>query len=315
MTDTREGLHLHEAADPSWQENFYFGGWDPDQRAGFGIHLKLIPARQAAQIRAIVMIDGVHATAGRRLPLADVLQYPGYHPRCVEPFRHWHIGLDLDGLPRERMAGYMGLEPIAAPDTPIHVDADLRTALAPIDWAQVGKSGAGSNHYDHAHAWSGTLRIGARSVVAQGLGIRDHSWGPRSLANLEQAWFVAVVFPGAERHVTGLCARRAGQTMGFAFHADTHAVQLLPMPEITVTQGVGEPGGYEAVRIVLPGMDIGTRTQTAIQMPLLADRYLSSNALGSAGTPAGEGFSFVELGRGLSDADVEDMLRRAGAKS
>jgi hypothetical protein len=314
MDERHEGLHLDEVGDATWQENLYFCGFD-ERHNGFAIHAKLIPADQQVQIRALVSVGDKQYTVGVRRPLHRSLSYPEYQASNPEPFRSWKLQLNAVGYPSRHAAGYMGLNiaELGGDALPVNVTVALSTSLMPIDWSVLTSgTGAGHGHYDHAHTWTGSLSIGDDSISTSGLGIRDHSWGPRDLAGIEGVTYVATVSPELTQHRTGVAGRREGHDFGFGFLATGADVTTFPKPTVEVIDGSFDDADISQVRIVNAGQDVIATTHTEILMPLLRDGYLSRDLIG---TTSSGGFSFVEYGTGLGAAAVAKIRREASALS
>ncbi|MGV0793617.1 DUF7065 domain-containing protein [Mycolicibacterium sp. XJ1819] len=315
MDARHERLHLDCAQGTNWQENMYFCGFD-QSRNGFAVHLKLIPSGRQAQIRGVVTIDGTQYTFGARHPIATEVAYPEFRAHNHDPFRQWELELNGVGCSTESTAGYVGLE-VDGPGQkvlPISALITLRTALPPIDWSQLtSDSGAGSGHYDHAHNWNGVLRVGNDTVRTNGLGIRDHSWGPRSLADVERAVFFSTVSSDLSLHQSGVVGQGAGGEFGFGFSATQSSFTVLPMPTIEVIDGSFDDADIRRVRILNDGREITVVTHTDIRMPLLRDSYLSRDLIGDIDQSGG--FSFVECGTGLSAKAVAGIREEATALS
>lgn len=325
MDNKHEAHHLELAvAGQNWMENMYFGGWDDAQQAGFGVHLKLRADEKRAEIRAVLMMDGQIITLGGRHPIhgttGSTREYPGLQWTNLEPFRRWRIQVSGTGLPVTQTGGYMGLAGEQSPTIPFALDIEFDSEVLPFDWDLLSggalADSAGKGHYDQGGTWSGHLQLGNKRIAANGLGLRDHSWGPRNFADMEVAWFGAFVYDAGAEYLAGLAVRKNGAWQGFSGLCNAREVKILPQPKVNVIAGGDGDGLYDAVTFDWPDRRITTRTRLHIKMPLLPERYLSNDAFSVMdGSSTSTGFAFIERGRLLSSREVEQIKTAAHATS
>jgi len=321
MTDPRhEGLHLDEATDgTNWMENFYFGGRDEARGAAFGVHVKLRAELGRAEVRCFVDIDGSDAGFGGRYPIAQTLRYPIIDFSCIEPFRRWHLKLDTKGWPLADTRGLVGLELEGRePSVPMGFDLEVTSALPPADWADLqgikSTDSAGHGHYDGSIAFVGNIRLGDRVVEAKGLGMRDHSWGPRNFAGLKGVWFIGATFEDERAYFAGVRSwNEDNEVVGFSYLIDKNGMTVMPCPEVEVLEGTSEPCNYHRVAVSSGDISVMVNVKKHMPMPLLPEKYLSGGT--SCTLDTGSGYAMLERGRLYLDDEIEQIYRTTGAVS
>ena len=206
----------HErTAEPNWQENYVWHAWDAKRRSGWYFHLGHIPDHGLVDVRALVIINGRVTSAVTHTQGDDCLAAPGLSPDVITPLEHWKLRYDGKGARGPNESGWYGLRD---GDVDFGFDVDVRSKHPAIDWAPYfAKAGWGrhdgsdailpgqteplagadpGNHYEQGANWKGRIWSGDESVEAEGLLIRDHSWGPRGWSNSAGFWAPAVLDDG-----------------------------------------------------------------------------------------------------------------------
>ncbi|MEW5733669.1 MAG: hypothetical protein AB1921_02380 [Thermodesulfobacteriota bacterium] len=174
-----EGLHA-PAPDPFWQESWYFNFADAGAEV-FGLcRIGMRPGKGRADGLALCSVKGAPVLLYPALGLG--ISGPGVRLRepedlctkklrfaCEKPMTSWRLTLS---------GAKAGFELSWQAMTPVFV--------FPSPSAGEGKSAA-RDHYEQAGKVSGTLRLGGERVAINGMGQRDHSWGPRNWAGVG-AW-------------------------------------------------------------------------------------------------------------------------------
>jgi hypothetical protein len=317
-----EGVHLHQSVPgTNWMENLFFGGHDDDADATWGIHLKLRPDSQRAELRVYMDVGGQNLGFGGRYPLVPAWEYPAYTAECLEPFRHWRLSFQGEGHPRERTGGLSGLEipALGGTGTPFGFDIEITSRTAVGDWALLGgvngSDSAGHGHYDMGLSWSGRLRIGKRTVEAKGLGMRDHSWGPRNFGNMGGAWFGGLTFEDERAYFGGVSTWTGETVTGFSYLIEGEKFTQLPRPQFNVLEGEGGPGEYRKMEIVTDGVRLVAQVRKHNAIPLLPERYLSGHGISSVETGTGRGYGMIERGLLFAPAKVDAIKAETGAVS
>jgi hypothetical protein len=191
MYDTNDdGSHFPPLdADPSWQESIFLSWYDVRARAGGYHHVDFQPHRQRCCVWSWTAVDGVvtNRYQSLSLPLApDVANFTAgaLTVRSVRPLE----SIDLQ---------------VRSPRSDVVIEHVMYTAFTPLlyqrmnpdgsavtDHGSVGLSDYGSantGHYETFGRFDGVVGPDdARRRVA-GVGMQDHSWGPRQYGKLTSA--------------------------------------------------------------------------------------------------------------------------------
>lgn len=200
--------YRHErTSEPNWQENYVWHAWDPDTRSGWYFHLGHIPDHGMVDVRCCVIINGKVTSIVTQSEGDDCLAAPGLDITFIKEFERVKMRYDSRGARGTDEAGWFGNLP---GNTPFGFEMELETKHPVLEWApHFHVTGWGrvdmstsilpgqterpegvdpGNHYECAAAWKGKLWSGDDEVVASGLLIRDHSWGPRGWNHMIGYW-------------------------------------------------------------------------------------------------------------------------------
>ena len=175
ITDDDERLHPVEDPSEHWSDSLYFNAWDPATDA---LLLTRIAVRaNVPQVTAgmIVWVDGTPVYGyGRELDAVpptdwDVMVVDGLGYRMLESGQAWAVQLG-DGEARAHLE-WRGRRPATHYDG--HPAGPLPRAVA---WG----------HYEQTCSVVGDLHVGGHRIAFDGVGQRDHSWGFRHWAGLDQ---------------------------------------------------------------------------------------------------------------------------------
>lgn len=169
---------------PLWSENFFFCAWDPSAGLGVWTHLGRMPFDPTLWREMVLLYlpDGT-IIQGKHYGRNESLRGPGSGTlsfECVEPWNRW----------RTRFSGALVRSSFAELDRGlftdgIHIAAQLELewrAVSPI-WdmgAEMQRQAWGHIHYEQLGHYVGTVRYGDKEVEFNGVGIRDHTRGPRN---------------------------------------------------------------------------------------------------------------------------------------
>jgi len=170
---------VHEAGtEESWRETYSFDFYDPTTRlSGFGL-MGVSPNRQIGECVFALWRDDIlllkSAKWDYHIPREIGEERQHFGPlaiRVLAPFKSLEISYD-DGYCRLELA-YDSIQP-------------------PYSWLQsdFGAARAGSHHYQQQGRYRGVARVGRDSIPVQGMGARDHGWGPDDRANVRR-WLSA----------------------------------------------------------------------------------------------------------------------------
>ena len=161
-----------------WRESYSFDFCDPASRlSGFGL-MGVSPNQEKADCVFALWRDdiliGKAAKWDYRIPRTIGEENQHFGPlafRPVAPFKTWEVSYD---------DGYCRLE------------LTFDSIQPPYSWLESGHGAEhpGSHHYQQQGRFRGVARIGKDSVPVQGVGARDHGWGPDARPNVRR-WLSA----------------------------------------------------------------------------------------------------------------------------
>jgi hypothetical protein len=165
-------------SEESWRESYSFDFLDASARlSGFGL-LGVNPNQRTGDCVFALWRDDILLVKSAKwdyhLPREIGEERQHFGPlalRPVAPFKSWEISYD-DGYCRLELA--------------------FDSIHAPYCWAQPSGNDAqaASRHYQQQGRYRGVVRVGKDSIPVQGLGGRDHGWGPDARLGLRR-WFSA----------------------------------------------------------------------------------------------------------------------------
>ncbi len=175
ITDEDERLHPVADASPHWSDSLYFNAWDPATNAFLLTRIAVKANAPAVSAGMIVWVDGTpvygYGREPEELPASDwdVMTVDGLGYRMLQPDGTWAVQL-ADGDHQAHLEWH-GLSPST------HYSHHPRGALPPaVAWG----------HYEQTCRVTGDLHVGGQQIAFDGFGQRDHSWGFRHWAGLDQ---------------------------------------------------------------------------------------------------------------------------------
>jgi hypothetical protein len=185
---------------PLWSENFFFSGYDPDQRIGFFVHVGTFATDPSLWhgLIAVYLPDGdvlVCKEHGR----ADGPRRagpPSLRLTCLEPLKRWAV--TFDGVAR-RIPSTVPLNGMVPDGISIPVQVNLvytghseawdmnADALKHQEWGDV--------HLEQNCHFAGSVSIEGTELEVRGPGFRDHTSGPRDVSPYRESTWVHAVFP------------------------------------------------------------------------------------------------------------------------
>jgi hypothetical protein len=223
MTAADEGVHV-PSGDMNFNESVYVNGFDPVARIGGWMRLGNRAHEAHAELSLCFYLpDGRIACQFRRPSINDNARFAagGMAYRVAEPLQTvvmQYSGdvLVLDDPELLRDPGRLFAD---APRHDCAVELEL-TGLAPIHGGEPTTAGQETmygrdfslGHFFQHMRTRGTIRIGGDEWKIDGLGWRDHSWGPRHWSNIHYYRLFIANF-GEGRGITALkITDRAGTT-------------------------------------------------------------------------------------------------------
>jgi hypothetical protein len=211
LRDADERCHQAPADVAMWSENYLSGVCFPSAQAGAWFHQSR-PQHDPRFWESVFtfMLPGDRFLVAKGAAHADPHASSfgaGLTYECLEPFRLWRKS--FHGLARLVSGDQLRSGPL--PDGPhVAVDMDLMWEGAgptfDMDMSEQVWAGVKAHYQQHCRV-RGQLAFGDERYELRGCGIRDHSWGPRDLAQLGNHVWIYGEFPSGRRimyfhHVT-----------------------------------------------------------------------------------------------------------------
>jgi hypothetical protein len=193
--------YLHEnTGEPNFNESMYFNFFDPARRLGGFLRIGNRPNERFAETTVCLYPpDGAVIFNFKRPEIADNQRFQagGMRFEVAEPFERLRIGYAGKAC---RLADPLSMrDPRSAfqsnPFVPVEVELAVR-GVGPMFGGERERKGPvdpelefARGHYEQHHRASGRVVIAGVASDFDGLGLRDHSWGPRSWqAPLSYRW-------------------------------------------------------------------------------------------------------------------------------
>lgn len=175
VTDADERLHPVEDPSSHWSDSLYFNAWDPATTTFVMTRIAVQANAERVTAGMVVWREGAPVFAyGRELAEIpptdwDVMAVDGLTYRMLASGLTWAVQL-ADGDDQAHLEWH-GLGPTVSYDA--HPGGPLPRAVA---WG----------HYEQTCRVTGDLVVGGQRIRFDGFGQRDHSWGYRHWAGLQQ---------------------------------------------------------------------------------------------------------------------------------
>ncbi|OFV88755.1 MAG: hypothetical protein A3J75_02210 [Acidobacteria bacterium RBG_16_68_9] len=183
--------YMHpNTGEANFNESMYFNFYDRTQKLGGFVRIGNRPNERYAEMTiAVYQPDGTALFNYQRPEIADNATFAagGMAFTVLEPFQHLRVSYDG---PAVYLAQPLDLaDPKAAftsnPFRPVTIELDYR-GLSPMYGGESSTFGHDAEmtfakgHYEQHVRAAGSITIDGQRTVLDGLGLRDHSWGPRS---------------------------------------------------------------------------------------------------------------------------------------
>lgn len=236
---TIEDCRRHQPdGDPRWQESFYVGWVDLDNRACGANHISLAPVgHRDTHVWSWTMVDGEvigrSQTHGMPMPDSDYddMRIGALHVRSSDDPRRLGLGVDYgNGV-----------------DLDLIFDASCNPVELSLDRGDVV---LGDRHYELMGTVSGTLRTPSRTITVNASGWSDHSWGARDFStNISHRWLWASFGPDFAISVFGFVSNEGYFPFGWVWDGgEAHLVTAASFDAVVADDGI-TPRGCDA-RIV-----------------------------------------------------------------
>jgi hypothetical protein len=185
VSDADERLHPVEDTSPHWSDSLYFNAWDPSTSTFLMTRMAVLGNEQRATAGMIVWVgDAPVFGYGHELDSLpesdwDVMTIGALTYRMNRSLSAWAVQLaDGDNRAHLEWEGFSGV-------------VDYGDNRAPLPRAVAW------GHYEQSCTVRGDLSVGGHRIAFDGYGQRDHSWGFRHWAGLQQ-WHWITGFGGPE---------------------------------------------------------------------------------------------------------------------
>lgn len=251
-----------------WSENYCFTAYDATTRTGLWLHLGRTPydPRLWRELVTVYLPSGDFAvTKGYfRSDNPSGPAGPGLRFDCVQPWNRWRATFDgaaVTETPANLTANLMS----DGRHAPLTFDIDYQ-ALSPVFemGEEMQKQSWGHVHYEQLCTVRGPIRYSDQIIDFDGVGIRDHTRGPRDMNGVDRHVWLHGIFPSGKAFVV-LDFKSIGHRLTRAAildGTDMRAARVLNSPLLTDQARAQDP-----YQIVLD--DNGT--QTTIQAEILHD--------------------------------------------
>jgi hypothetical protein len=238
ITDADERLHPVEHPSEHWSDSLYFNAWDPATDTFLLTRIAVRPNVPQVTAGVLVWVDGTPVYGyGREVDAApgsdwDVMAVEDLTYRMLESGRAWAVQL-TDGDDRAHLEWH-GRSP--ATHYSGHPAGPLPDAVA---WG----------HYEQTCTATGDLQVGGHRIRFDGVGQRDHSWGFRHWAGLEQwHWVTGFLDDGRAFNLFEVHGHDAPPTVnGFVHGPEGDQYVVASSRELARS----DDGGAEQYRVVL----------------------------------------------------------------
>lgn len=248
----------------NFNESMYFNFFDAGQRRGGFLRLGNRPNEGHAEMTVCLYEpDGSVLFNYKRPEIRDNASFEAGGARFVveKPFERLHVAYEGKAC---RLVNPLDMsDPGRAfkenPFVPVALDLAVE-GVGPMfggertDAASAHEMEFAKGHYEQHHRVRGTLEIDGRKVPFEGLGLRDHSWGPRTWqAPAWYRWLTANL--GAELgFMASIVASRDGtETRGGFVHRGR---ELVLVKDVRLeTDFAGPEGLHDRLRVVLACAD------------------------------------------------------------
>lgn len=256
-----EYMHAN-TGEANFNESMYFNFYDRRARAGAFARIgNRANERYAEMTIAVYQADGTALFNYKRPEIADNSAFDagGMRFAVVDPFKHLRVSYDGHAV---YLAQPLDLEdPRAAftgnPSKPVALELDWY-GLSPI-YGGTGLEHSemvfAKGHYEQHGRAVGRLVVDGAAIAIDGLGLRDHSWGPRSWQSPAYYRWLIGQFDSDFGFMGSQIVTQGGSELlsGFVFRGgENHYVERL-----TVHTDWAEPGHYH------DRIDLTLHTRTA----------------------------------------------------
>ena len=275
---------MHEnTGEPNFNESMYFNFFDPAQRCGGFTRIGNRPNEGYAETTLCLYEgEGPVLFQFQRPQIHDNARFAagGMEFRVVRPFEALHVSYSGKACRLERPLEMEDPRRAFTENPFVEVTLDLAIrGVGPMFGGERSGGAAGDHemefargHYEQHHRARGTLSIAGRRIDFDGLGLRDHSWGPRSWqAPAWYRWLTANFGEDFGFMASVVAARDGSETRGGFVH---RVRELVLVRDVEIeTEVVGEQRVHDRIRARLHCADGATLEVTGRVLSLIPLRH------------------------------------------
>ena len=241
---------------PNWTECYYFFSHDRESGYSISVHYAREPSDPDVwRVLLGVYLPGDGLLVGRCFGRDGTADGPGagaMQARCLEPMRRWSLRFDgmLEVSDRVSSSSQLHASAIlevvnfdlvfegAAPMWDLGA-SDLSTGFV---FDKEGSEKRKTHHWEQIGRTTGTINIAGQTHLFNGVGNRDHSFGPRDYAPLESSMWVNALFPSGKAMML-MGTRVAGRFIngGYIFRNDGSPLEVVRLVEAPTGEGNTTP--------------------------------------------------------------------------
>lgn len=287
-----EFIHLPDFKNPDWSESFGHWCYSPENNVGMFFHFQR-STENPDMWRELIIIhrDDGTALVGKSYGINTDGRDPaanGLIVKCLEPYKSWEIS--FDGALREVHSADLHrnvFEGGVWRAAQISLKCEKHAGLYAQKIEPGSMQGFASAHYEQPLRYSGEIRFAGETTSVSGLGLRDHSYGPRKVSKAGDAQWFHGQFPSGRCFLITRYSSADGRTYNTAHVTDGDSVYDAELVELSAIEHAA-PGkkmhvmlrselGVVAIRgefiYTVPVSLIGVREQVPGRKPGNADYF------------------------------------------
>jgi hypothetical protein len=236
---------------PKWTEHYFFYGYDPAAQFGMCVHVGRLPEtphlwRSVLQMYLPgedLLVAKTFGEGNARGPIAGPMRIT-----CIEPFKLWTVEFDGPAFPTKRSV--LTHEVLRdGPTEPARFFMVFQAA-GPLHALQTGKEltsgmSAASFHTSQVLHMRGEAEFRGRRVSLNGMGVRDHSAGPRDYGPVfGDIWFHGLFPSGKVVHVAHVAFAGFDYKSGYIYYGDGSPLEPVTPIELPHVHKEGDGTAY-----------------------------------------------------------------------
>jgi hypothetical protein len=233
---------------PKWTEHYFFYGYDAENQFGMCVHIGRLQEEPTIWRSVLQMylpgedllVAKTYGTGLDRGPAAGPLKIT-----CIEPLKVWTVEFNGPAFSTTRSVITRQL----VPDGPAELAKFFMVfdAAGPLHGLRPGKEltpgmTVAAFHTNQTLHMRGEAQYRGKRVVLNGMGVRDHSSGPRDYGPVfGDLWFHSLFPSGKIIHVQQVAFETFDYKTGYIFRGDGSPMEELELVEIPYVYKNGDP--------------------------------------------------------------------------